>query len=141
MTTVLAHLKLETHINDEIICVSECVPDSVKKRIYITSAYKKGSTDQLLNMDYNESPQLTSKTSFGDDATIDSISDLFDFVKKYDAEEKAPIWFTASRLQLPHAVQTIISANSIIPDSPEKVNTSNQKFNFLEWRQTLLTIR
>ena len=44
--------------------------------------------------------------------------------------KKAPIWFTASRLQLPHAVQTIINANSIIPDSPENVNTSDEKIQF-----------
>ena len=55
--------------------VSECAIDGENKRIYITSAYKtKNSTNRVLNMETNNSPQPTSKTPFGDRAINDSIS-------------------------------------------------------------------
>ncbi len=62
-------------LDNGTVYVSECIPDSVNKRIYITSAYiKKGSTDQLLNMDSEGSPQPTPEASFDGSATNSSIS-------------------------------------------------------------------
>lgn len=58
-----------------VLYIIECIQDSVNKRIYITSAYaKKGSTDQLLDMDSNKSPQPTPEASFDGSATNSSIS-------------------------------------------------------------------
>ena len=62
-------IRVHKKVDEGTIYVSECVPDSKNKRIYITSAYKKGSTNQLLNIDSSESPQLTSETSFDSSAT------------------------------------------------------------------------
>ncbi len=57
------------------MCVSECVPDSKYRRIYITSAYKKDSSGQVLNMDENTSPQPTSKMVSDSTATNNSITE------------------------------------------------------------------
>ena len=75
-------IRLERVLGDGTVYVSECVPDSVNKRIYITSAYiKKGNTDQLLNMDSaSRSPQPTPEASFDGSATINSISQESGFV-------------------------------------------------------------
>ena len=62
-------IRLHKIVDGDTVYVSECVPDSKNKRIYITSAYKKSSTNQLLNIDSNESPQPTSETSFDSGAT------------------------------------------------------------------------
>ena len=64
-------IRMEKQIDGDTVYVSECVPDSVNKRIYITSAYiKKGSTDQLLNIvPTNGTPQPTSETSFDGSTT------------------------------------------------------------------------
>ena len=69
-------IRMEKQIDGDTVYVSECVPDSVNKRIYITSAYiKKGSTDQLLNIvPTNGTPQPTSETSFDGSTTTNSIS-------------------------------------------------------------------
>lgn len=67
---------LETDITDSVIYISECVPDSQKKRIWITSAYrkiKKDSRGQLLNMEENSTLQLTPEAPDGD-AISSSIS-------------------------------------------------------------------
>ncbi len=74
-------IRLEKSTSDGVVYVSECVPDSKNKKIWITSAYtnKNGSKGQLLNMDSIESPQPTSKTSFDGNATNKSISK---FLKK-----------------------------------------------------------
>lgn len=70
-------IRLEKETEESIIYVSECVPDSHNKRIWITSAYtnKKSSKGQLLNIEDKSSPQPTSKTFFDSDATNTSISD------------------------------------------------------------------
>lgn len=70
-------IRLEKKLSNDILYVSECVPDSVNKRVYITSAYiKKGSTNQLLNIDSNESPQPTPEASFDGSATTNSIPEI-----------------------------------------------------------------
>lgn len=51
------------------------VPDSMSKRIYIKSTYKrKSSSDQVLNMESVDSPQRTPKASHGNTASDNSIS-------------------------------------------------------------------
>ena len=57
--------------------ISECVPDSANKRIWITSAYinKKGSKGQLLNIEDESSLQPTPEASFDSNATDTSISE------------------------------------------------------------------
>ena len=59
--------------------VVECVPDAKSKRIYITGAYKKSNSNQLLNIDINKSPQPTPIASFDSRTTKDSI---------YNSQEK-----------------------------------------------------
>ena len=70
-------IKMYKNIDKGMVCVSECVPDSKYRRIYITSTYiiKKGSKGQLLNMDENTSPQPTPKASFDSTATNISITE------------------------------------------------------------------
>ena len=71
--TKAPQIRLHKVIDGDTVYVSECVPDAKNKRIYITSAYKKSSTNQLLNIDSTESPQPTSETSFDSSATNSSI--------------------------------------------------------------------
>ena len=68
-------IRLEKSTPDGKIYVSECVPDSANKRIWITSAYinKKGSKGQLLNIEDTSSPQPTPEASFDSNATDISI--------------------------------------------------------------------
>ncbi len=54
--------------------LDEEVPDSANKRLIIKSAYKKSSSDQVLNMESKDSPQPTPKASLGYTAFNDSIS-------------------------------------------------------------------
>jgi hypothetical protein len=69
-------IRLEKISNGDTIYVSECVPDAINRRIYITSAYiEKGSKGQLLNMNDTSSPQPTPEASFDSNATTDSIPD------------------------------------------------------------------
>lgn len=65
-------IRLEKNTLGGVVYVSECVPDSANKRIWITSAYanKKGSKGQLLNIEDNSSPQPTPEASFDSNATI-----------------------------------------------------------------------
>ena len=69
-------IRLMKMVPGHIMYVSECVPDSRNKRIYITSAYKtkvKSSTNQLLSMDSNKSPQPTPEAIFDGSATSNPI--------------------------------------------------------------------
>lgn len=68
-------IKTSTPAGDNTFYVIESVPDSVSKRIYIKSAYKrKSSSDQVLNMESDDSPQRTPKASHGNTASDNSIS-------------------------------------------------------------------
>lgn len=68
-------IKTSTPAGDNTFYVIESVPDSVSKRIYIKSAYKrKSSSDQVLNMESDDSPQRTPKASHGNTASKNSIS-------------------------------------------------------------------
>lgn len=68
-------IKTSTPAGDNTFYVIESVPDSVSKRIYIKSAYKrKSSSDQVLNMESDDSPQRTPKASHGNAASDNSIS-------------------------------------------------------------------
>lgn len=68
-------IKTSTPAGDNNFYVIESVPDSVSKRIYIKSAYKrKSSSDQVLNMESDDSPQRTPKASHGNTASKNSIS-------------------------------------------------------------------
>ena len=67
-------IRLEKAIDGDAVYVSECVPDGVAKRVYITSAYiKKGSKGQLLNMDSDKPLQPTPEAPFDGNATTVSI--------------------------------------------------------------------
>lgn len=83
-------IKTSTPIGNDTFYVVESVPDSASKRIYIKSAYKKRSnSDQVLNMESDDSPQPTPKASRGYTASsIDSISQkLGDVKKKFSMSE------------------------------------------------------
>ena len=84
-------ISLEKAIDSDTIYVSECVPDSKKKRIWITSAYiKKGSTGQELNMEDNSSPQPTPKAILDSNATTDIVADGSGAVKeKFSVDDSA----------------------------------------------------
>lgn len=69
-------IRLHKEVGEDKLYVAECVPDSKNRRIYITSAYKKSSTNQLLNIDSKESPQPTPEATFDSGATTDSIAPL-----------------------------------------------------------------
>lgn len=63
------------------VCISECVPDSNQKIIWITSAYiKRSSKDQLLNLE-DSSRQLTPEAVDGGNATKNSIPQNSEKVK------------------------------------------------------------
>lgn len=69
-------VKLSNQINNDTLYVVEAVPDSYSRIIHIVSAYKQknGGTAQVLNMQANSSPQLTSETSLGYSTANNSIS-------------------------------------------------------------------
>ena len=69
-------IRLHKEIDGDMVYVAECVPDSKNRRIYITSAYKKSSTNQLLNIDSKESPQPTPEATFDSGATTNSLTHL-----------------------------------------------------------------
>ena len=72
--TPAPQIRLIKKVGDDTLYVSECVPDSKTKKIFITSAYmQKGSNVQLLNIDANASPQPTPKAVTGSNATNNSI--------------------------------------------------------------------
>ena len=67
-------ISMEKRLGDDTVYVSECVPDSMNKRIWITSAYiKKGSTGQMLDME-ETSPQRTPEAPFDGSATTDIVA-------------------------------------------------------------------
>lgn len=75
-------IQLKKVVAGDIIYISECVPDSVNKRIWITSAYiQKGNSGQLLNMEDISSPQPTPKASFDSTATTDIVTTQNETVK------------------------------------------------------------
>ena len=69
-------IKFKKITHQGVIFISECVPDSLKKRIWITSAYanKNGSKGQLLNLNPKDSSNLTPEASFDGNATNDRIA-------------------------------------------------------------------
>ena len=78
-------VKLSYKIGEATYYVTECVPDSESKKMHIVSAYiEKGSKGQELDMDSNESPQLTSETLLNSNATKDSIAQTDDSVNISD---------------------------------------------------------
>ncbi len=83
-------IRLEKEVDEDTVYVSECVPDSANKRIWITSAYiKKGSKGQMLNIEETSSPQLTSETPFDGNATNNSVTDYESSVKeKFSIEDE-----------------------------------------------------
>ena len=79
---------LEKQIDNDTVYVSECVPDSENKRIWITSAYiKKGSNGQMLNME-ETSPQLTPEAPFDGNATNPIVATLEQSVKEESTESE-----------------------------------------------------
>ena len=68
-------IRTVTVVDDGTIYVVESVPDATSKRIFIKSAYKtKSSSDQVLNIESDDSPQLTPEASLGYTASKGSIS-------------------------------------------------------------------
>ena len=75
-------IRLEKSLNGDTVYVSECVPDSTNKRIWITSAYiKKGSNGQMLNMEGETSLQPTPEATFDGNATTDIVPKPSPYVK------------------------------------------------------------
>ena len=72
--TKAPEIRMKKVSSEGTVYVSECVPDSANKRIWVTSAYiEKSSKGQLLNMEGNSSPQPTPEASFDSNATTTSI--------------------------------------------------------------------
>lgn len=80
-------IRLQKQIDQDTVYVSECVPDSAAKRIWITSAYiKKGSNGQKLNMEGESSPQPTPEAKFDGTATKNIVADRGGEVNQKDSE-------------------------------------------------------
>ena len=79
-------IRLTKKTDEGTVFVSECVPDSTNKRIWITSAYtnKNGSKGQLLNIEDKSSPQPTPEASFDSNATKVIISDSAEKSNSFD---------------------------------------------------------
>ena len=104
-------IRTETIIGDDIFYVTECVPDSANKIVWITSAYiAKGSTGQLLNME-ESSPQPTPEATFDSSATENSVPQPGTIVKQnsstdsdWETGNKLPVG-TSSRVALVDALE------------------------------------
>lgn len=78
-------IALKKSINNNTFVVIECVPESNKKTIHIVSARKeKGGIGQVLNIEANASPQLTSKTPVDYPATTNIIPENTEKVNTLD---------------------------------------------------------
>ena len=78
-------IRLIKKISGDTFYVSECVPDSANKIVYITSAYiKKGSDDHVLNLDSFESQQPTPEAVDGDYTTTKRIAQTKPKVNRND---------------------------------------------------------
>ncbi len=77
----------------------------------------------------NKISSVYSKTDdYGNNKIVSYVTEQIKKGNLLDAStEKAPNWFTASGLQLPHAVQTILDANNSIHDTEPIVNSSVKK--------------
>ena len=110
-------IRLEKQIDGDTVCVSECVPDSSNRRIWITSAYiKKGSKGQLLNMDENSSPQPTPEASFDSTATNTIIDENS---QKSNSEQKKTK--LTSKKAIKSLVLDAVDAFSILTENGEDV--------------------
>lgn len=79
-------IALKKSVNNNTFVVIECVPESNKKTIHIVSARKeKGGIGQVLNIEANASPQLTSKTPVDYPATTNIIPEN---TKKVNTSDK-----------------------------------------------------
>jgi hypothetical protein len=68
-------IRLSKKINGDTFYVSECVPDNSRKILHITSAYiKKGSNDQVLKPESEDSGNLTPEAVLDNPTTNDRIS-------------------------------------------------------------------
>ena len=88
---------LKKQLDQDTVCMSECIPDSVAKRIWITSAYiKKGNNGQKLNMEEKSSLQPTPEAEFDGTATTSIIRGRDANVNKKlslsGQEELWPVW-------------------------------------------------
>ena len=85
-------IALKKSINNNTFVVIECVPESNKKTIHIVSARKeKGGIGQVLNIEANASPQLTSKTPVDYPATTNIIPENTEKVNTLDEKNSKPL--------------------------------------------------
>ena len=80
-------IRLGRIIDNNFFCVVECVPDSNQKRVYIKSAYKKSGKGQLLDLNSNESRQLTPEAPVDGNATDNNIADVSPVVNTQSMQE------------------------------------------------------
>ncbi|MBR5460643.1 MAG: hypothetical protein IKV53_07205 [Clostridia bacterium] len=120
-------IRIEKKVGNNTIYVSECVPDSTNKIIWITSSYiKKGSKGQLLNIEEYSSPQLTSETSLDSNATNISIPHPDSSVNPDTSDTKD------EASQLPYTVQNdplpFVTAEEYVTEEYREKTASNRAF-------------
>lgn len=85
-------IALKKSIDNNTFVVIECVPESNKKTIHIVSARKeKGGIGQVLNIEANASPQLTSKTPVDYPATTNIVPENTEKVNTLDEKNSKPL--------------------------------------------------
>ena len=123
--------KIPSQLNDPILLFKGSIKNSF---VALTELKAKNGHDVIVAIHLNKKQGRTiinkiasvySKTSeFGENKITDYVTEQIKQGNLLDASiKKAPIWFTASGLQLPHAVQTIIAAKSRIPQNPKSVKS------------------
>ena len=133
-------IRLHKIVDGDTIYVSECVPDSKHKRVYITSAYKKSNTNQLLNIDSNESPQLTPEATFDSGVTEDIIhqegaESQEKTVKKQlkkDSSSYAPTFYSQMGKVVDGIKMEKIGADSVLNYMKGKVKKDEIKWSGIE---------
>ena len=135
--------KLPSQLNDPIMLFNGSVKNSF---VALTELKDKHGNDVIVAVHLNKMASRTvvnkiaslySKVDrYGNNHIVDYVLRQIDEGNLIDASnKKAPNWFTASGLQLPHAVQTILDANNSISQKSEK-STKIQKKNLSEKTDT-----
>ena len=124
--------KIPSQLNDPILLFKGSVKDSF---VALTELKAKNGHDVIVAIHINKRQGRTiinkiasvySKTNnIGENKITDYVIDQIEQGNLLDASiKKAPLWFTASGLQLPHAVQTIIDAEISVPQNSKSVKGS-----------------
>ncbi len=135
--------KIPSQLNDPILLFKGSVENSF---VALTEIKAKNGHDVIVAVHIgkrmgrsviNKITSVYSKTDdFGNNRINNYVTEQIRKGNLIDASiTKAPNWFTASGLQLPHAVQTILDANNSISHSTEKSTKNSKKVSDGETEQ------